>query len=410
MAEVVIMREYEERTVAMSSHQASALAATNAVAVSPDAVDGMWQVKATQMVGSVSVDGLAIRIRPKIALDNLLFLLEVGLPDKAWRRQFADYATVGDLLPAVVAFFARSAEGALARGCYRSYREHREPLVALRGRVDLVRQFARGGLLAPVDCQFDEFTPDVLENRYLKAAIRRAVRIERVRPIDRLVLRRQLVALDTVDDRHVRAEDLDQVSETRLNAHYMPALRLARLILDRSTLVDTAGGTRAESFLLDMNKLFEQFVTERLRLLLTGQLTVAAQTMRHLGEGGRVPMRPDLEFHRMGEPVYVADLKYKVLKGDAAYSSDFFQLLAYATALNLPEGLLIYCDTDGETPTNVVTVRHAGKVLRTYPISLAGPPEQVAEQVEDLADRIMTWVRPLTRAIPGSSLAATACR
>lgn len=42
-------------------------------------------------------------------------------------------------------------------------------------------------------------------------------------------------------------------------------LRLARLIMSNLTLVDQRGDTRASTFMVDMNDLFERFVTERLR-------------------------------------------------------------------------------------------------------------------------------------------------
>ena len=41
----------------------------------------------------------------------------------------------------------------------------------------------------------------------------------------------QLVALEEVSDVAVAADDLDRIAITRLNAHYEPALRLARLVL-----------------------------------------------------------------------------------------------------------------------------------------------------------------------------------
>src|SRR5690606_40416516 len=67
-----------------------------------------------------------------------------------------------------------------------------------------------------------------------------------------------------------------------------PALRLARLLLANLTLVDQRGATSASSFMVDMNRLFERFVTERLRRALQGRLEVRDQTRAHLGVGNRV--------------------------------------------------------------------------------------------------------------------------
>ena len=95
----------------------------------------------------------------------------------------------------------------------------------------------------------------------------------------------------------------------------------------------------------------------------------------YLGVGNRVAMNPDLEFRRSIEWIgaqYVADVKYKLTKDGRARSSDYYQLLAYATALNLTEGMLIYATSDGSPPENEVVVRHSEQSLYTFRINLSG--------------------------------------
>ena len=195
----------------------------------------------------------------------------------------------------------------------------------------------------------------------------------------------QLVALEEVSDVPVVADDIDRIVITRLNAHYEPALRLARLIIASLTLVDQRGGTTASSFIVDMNDLFQRFVTERLRRALEGRLAVVAEPAAHLGEGRRVRMEPDLRFDQGTTPVFVGDVKYKLTADARARSADYYQLLAYTTALDLPEGVLIYCLADGGRPESSITVRHAGKILHTKAIDLTGSTAAVASAVAGLA-------------------------
>lgn len=203
--------------------------------------------------------------------------------------------------------------------------------------------------------------------------------------------------LEEVSDDSMRADDLDRISITRLNVHYLPALRLAQLLLANLTLVDQSGATSALSFMVNMNDLFQRFVTERLRRALRGRLEVRCEPLVHLANGNKVRMYPDLEFRRKGETVYVGDVKYK-LTGDArARTADYYQLLAYTTALDLPEGVLIYCLADGGVPAREVTVRHAGKVLHTRAIDLTGSPSAVAAEIDVLAD----WLAERTYAPAG---------
>ena len=387
MSNFITLIEYETAIVELTQVQAQRLAAggNGIITIQPAGQTDRYSVTAQNFVGTLAVDDLRVLIRPKIRPENLFLLLEVGLDEHAWRQEAFDYAKRPDLLPSVIAFYARTLETTLARGLLRSYRHEEDRLVALRGRIDTAAQFRQAGVALPVACRYDEYTPDVAENRYLKAATRLALRVPRIDPEDRRRLLQQMVSLEDVADDFVQPDYLDRIPANRLNAHYQPALQLARLLLENLTLADQRGQHAASSFVVDMNRLFENFVTQRLRRALRGHLEVRDQAKSHLDTRQQVSIRPDLVFRRQGHEVYVADIKYK-LTGDAqARTSDYYQLLAYTTALDLPEGLLIYCLADGGQPEGVVTVRHAGTRLHTLAIDLTGPSSAVVSEISNLA-------------------------
>ncbi len=403
----ITLREWETRQLELSKRQAGRSEETTWLSVTPDPEDGYWNVKAKQWVGAFTIEGLRVIVRPKINPQNLFLLLEVGLPPDAWLPEAIDYAETHDVRPALISFFARTAETTLARGHYHSYRHEEEDLLALRGRLDFQRQFRRGGLLVPMACSYDDFTADVAENRYLKAAMQRAIRVAGVPPIDRGRLMRLLVALEDVADVPVDADDIERITFTRLNDHCLPAMRLARLILAHLTLQDHHGDTIASAFMLDMNKLFERFVTERLRAELSGRLEVEGQKSSSLDTAGDVRIKPDLLFKRDRMSVGVADIKYKLRDTDEiakasessdinqpsgnytgsgvwAAHADYYQRLAYTTALGHPTGTLIYCvdadknlahkemadkdmNGDTETPTGLpLTEPEPGDTTRAF--------------------------------------------
>lgn len=397
MSDVIELIEYETTTVELAQGLAQRLAARGkgVVTVQPAGKADSYSITAQNLVGTLVVDELRVLIRPKIRPENLFLLLEVGLDENAWRQEAFEYAIRADLLPSVVAFYARTLETTLARGLLRSYQHREDRLVALRGRIDMAAQFRLAGIALPVACRYDEYTPDIAENRYLKAATRLALRVPRVDPEDRRRLLQQVVSLEDVADEFMRADYLNRIPITRLNAHYQPALRLARLLLENLTLADQRGQHTASSFVVDMNRLFENFVTERLRRALRGHLEVRSQSNGHLDTRQQVPIRPDLVFRKQGHEVYVADIKYKLTDDARARTSDYYQLLAYTTALDLPEGVLIYCLDDGGVPERTITVRHAGKLLHTLAIDLSGSPTEVTAAITEAA----TWIRQRVRSI-----------
>ena len=288
-----------------------------------------------------------------------------------------------------------------------------------RGRVDIARQLTQPGVVIPTACKFTEFTADLIENSYLKAAVSRTLRVAGVQAVDRRRLLQHLVTLEDVADVRHHHSDPDRVVFSRLNEHYRPALRLAELVLANLTLQDRIGETQALSFMFDMNELFERFVTERLKRALRGRLEVMGQHRDRLDKDRTVAIRPDLVFRSAGTPSFVADIKYKLTDDTAAgRNADYYQLLAYTTALDLPEGVLIYCldanraddsDSDGVSaatsrpessmPTEgtpddslpglrSIRVRNVEKVLHTYALDMSGTTEDVARNLDRLADWI----------------------
>ena len=404
--EPITLSEYGSVVVRLNDEQVDALQQTGGgsyLTVEPTERLGYRRVTARNYVGSINVSGLQVLIKPKIPLRNLFLLLEVGLRERDWQDEAALFETTGDLLPAFVSFFARATETTIARGLYHSYQEQRDRLVALRGRVDITHQLAHPGVVVPTACRFTEFTADLIENSYLKAAVSQSLRMAGVQPIDRRRFMRHLVMLEEVSDVRHHHDDYNQVVFTRLNEHYKLTLRLAELVLANLTLQDTIGQTRASSFMLDMNELFERFVTERLRRILRGRLNVKDQYKDRLDHDGDVRIRPDLLFSTSGAASFVADIKYKLIDSTATgRNADYYQLLAYTTALDIPEGVLIYClDTSHSdtatgnastgksaqppAPGSSIRVRHAGKVLHTYALDLSGDPDAVDRNVDDLA-------------------------
>lgn len=385
--QAIVVREYETAVVVASAHVARDLAAAagDRISVGFGPEPGTVAVTASHHIGTIVTPDIELLIRPKVPLENLLTMLAVGMPAEAWRHEVFAYGSDRNLLPALAAFFARTLERALATGLRRDYRPEREKLVALRGRVDVARQFRNPGVVSPLACAFDEYTPDIDENRYLRAAVRHLLRVPGIRADTRRVLQFELARFEDVADVGVDPDLADRIRFTRLNRHYEPAIRLAALVLRNLTLIDRAGAASAASFLLDMNDLFQRWVTERLRVALRRHLVVRAEPTVHLGLHQRVTMNPDLTMLDAGVPVYVADVKYKLTFSGAGRSDDYYQLLAYTTAMDLPEGLLIYCQDDGTVPELEVVVRHAGKRLWTCALPLAGSPKDVEQAVVDLA-------------------------
>ena len=354
----------------------------------PGDAPGSWRVQASSYVGTITTPDLRILIRPKVSTANLFHLLEAGSRSLRVGPEVFDYEETEDLLPAFATFFARHLETALSRGVPRAYRELHERVAGIRGRVDLPAQLRLAGLPLPVECRFDEYTGDIALNRILQGATIRLLRLPGVTITTRQALQRLAARLEEAGS----LTPIDLRSETvftRLNEHCRPAERLARMVLGGSSLLDAVGAAWAAVFLVDMNKVVEEFVASRLRRYLAGRQVVHLQWRDKLDTAGSVRIRPDLVFGPIaGAITYVADSKYKVTADGFGREADYYQLLAYTSALNLPEGLLVYCQHDGSMPPRLVDIRNLGTRLRTWALRLDRTPWHLEQELQALADHV----------------------
>lgn len=388
--QAITIREYEEAEVKLDRNQERqfrALVGGN-LTLAPGEEDDTWRIKATSFVGTVATPYLRVLIKPKVGTANLFHLLEAAGRGLPLGPELFDYETTGDLIPAFATFFARHAQACLGRGIERQYLITKEMLVTLRGRIDLDGQVSLAGLPVPVACEYDEHTADTALNRLVKGAALRLARFPGVTLTTRQALLQLLVRLEEVGP--VSVQDLRvPTSFTRLNERYRVVERLARMVLARSSLLHAAGATAAAVFLVDMNRVFEEFMEARLRHYLRGRLVVQDHVPKRFDVAGAVGMQPDLLFLSLQDkPIYVADSKYKLTATGFGRESDYYQLLAYTTALELPEGLLIYCQHDGTTPPREVFVGQALKRLRTWSVRLDRSVDDVENELQALADHI----------------------
>jgi 5-methylcytosine-specific restriction enzyme subunit McrC len=363
------------------------MAATGVLSVTPAEAEGTWILGADSRVGVLVGDGWQIGIRPRLRIPHLLFLLAYSIRPEGWKETQAIFDRSDTIEAAIATAFSIHAERALRPGVLHGYVSRDSSELTIRGRVRFADQLARSpGLALPIELTYDEFTPDVLENRMLLSATNLLLRFPRIPPSARTRLLWIRMELDGVEPLE-RAAGVKAPPTTRLNQRYEAALALAELILRRSSIKAEAGAVAATSFVFDMNEVFESFLTTR--------LTQAFR--RHGGWVGRqrttalaaaLPMRTDITWHGREGVRAVIDAKYKSLVDRKTMpNADAYQMLAYCVALDLRRGHLIYAKDSGEAVTVHSVVRHGYEVdVRSVDVEL--PPEELLAQVDGLADTI----------------------
>jgi 5-methylcytosine-specific restriction enzyme subunit McrC len=256
---------------------------------------------------------------------------------------------------------------------------------------------ASGALPVPALVRFDDFTQDILENRMLRTVAQLLLRLPRVPDEARKRLLRVKSVLEGVttltDWRHVKAPPI-----TRLNDQYASALKLAELVLAGASLSATAGEIRSTTFVFDMNKVFEDFVTAAFREAMRpwGGVVRDQVSPYSLDEAHELSLRPDLSWWAGSRCLAIVDAKYKAIDEGVMRHPDAYQMLAYCIAYDLRRGYLVYAKDSGHEP-RLHRVRHSGHEIVVATIDVEKEPDGVLADVAAVARDIALSVKPAAR-------------
>lgn len=399
----ILLQEFESRLVALTPAAYTMLRNRygRQIDVAVTERPGVYRLAARQHVGRLSLPGGGLLIiRPKVGVTNLFYMLSSDAGLARFEQPPADLAPNPEIFSFVLALLVEQIERLLRQGLLQGYVPREDDLRMIRGRILLGAQLRRHGELKDRHvCTYLDFTPNTPENQVLAATLRALPTL--LLPAGEQALARRARALVprfagiTPLSRAAALALLPRITLHRLNAAYGPALHLCRLALNHLTLAEATGPHPFASFLVDMPRLFESFLTTRLRSALGAHgLRVVAQRRDYLDEARQVGIRPDMLVYPAGgtNPLLVLDAKYRRLHGESDLSRDLYQVSAYLDRYQLQRGVLVYPQFE-EAAQAELKLRGTSKRLHVATLNLAAPdlPQfeqhcaQLAEQMARLA-------------------------
>ncbi len=336
--------------------------------------DHFRHLTAGQLVGVIAAPGCSLEILPKIdrlettsaeghnaVRERLVRMLDVALGLDIGDGAASTMARQAEgLLDILIRLFADKLLTEARRSLPRAYLEHEDDLPALRGRLNVVRQFTAHAVRPDrLACRFDALSSDIPLLQIMKAcvlALRRHARpAETVRKLDEL----RFVLAD-IADVSVGALAWHAVRIDRTNRRWAALFGLARLFLKRdwqATHHDLSGG-QGITLLFPMNDLFEAYIAALMRRSLlpagfNGE-TQGGRVFCLIEEGDqgrrRFLTRPDIivRDRQSNKPIAIIDTKWKRLSPaieDAKHGvsqPDIYQMMAYGQIYACANLLLLY--------------------------------------------------------------------
>jgi 5-methylcytosine-specific restriction enzyme subunit McrC len=388
--------------------------------------DRRHELRARGVVGVLAAEGCSLEILPKIDVGReqgsegqnaairkrLIHMLAVALDLKIEAGRITELDWQRDtLLEILIRIFCDKLTEAVRRGMPRRYIGHASDLPALRGALDVPRQFthhaANPGRLA---CRFDELSEDIALNRIMKAAVGHLTRLSRnAANLQRL---REL-AFVYADVAEVPASALRwrDVLIDRTNRAWQELFGMAQLFLRNRFQTTSSGTGQGTALLFEMNALFEEYLGRLISRALVG--TDRRVTL----QGGRLfcltslddaraafQTKPDIIIWRTGQVSHVIDTKWKRISSriddpkQGVSQGDVYQMMAYAHLYKAPRLTLLYPHHDGLSDGEGVQARYRitghETVLETASVDVAdgdGLVDRLREMMfpEIIADRLV---------------------
>jgi 5-methylcytosine-specific restriction enzyme subunit McrC len=299
-------------------------------------------------VGTIVGPSRRLVIRPKIPLANFRHLLD---PDALLPSGEDSVAALSgmELLDFLAGRLARLLVGRATAGLHRDYVERDEHTPFLQGRLDLPAQLRDpAGPKDRFHCRFDDFTVDVPCNQFPRSTAELVLRWPLLAGPVRAALQQAVEGFAGVRSIPLAPDQFPAAPPGPLTQDYRPLLDLCRLLAEGLTVGGGCGPARFPAFLLDMERVFERYLTTAVEAAFPagGRYEAAVQVLhlanRPVPGQPDIRLRPDVTINRDGRPVVVVDAKWKRLPGSPLVTEDLYQVLAYATALGAAKAVLVY--------------------------------------------------------------------
>ena len=372
--------------------------------------DRRHDLRARGVVGVLAADGCSLEILPKIDVDGpgnearqnaairkrLVHMLEVALDlkietghvtDLDWQRE--------TLLEILIRIFCGKLTDAVRRGMPRRYILQEDDLAALRGTLDLPRQFTRHAANpSRLACKFDELSEDIALNRIMKATVAHLLRMSRDATNQQRLRELAFVYAD-ISEVAVPALKWDEVVIDRTNRAWQELFGMARLFLLNRYQTTSTGSGRGTALLFEMNALFEEYVGRMIeRALACTEFRVTLQGGRKFcltsvdDERELFQTKPDILIWHGQKIVRVIDTKWKRISSriddrkQGVSQGDVYQMMAYAHLYKPPRLMLLYPHHGGLLPKEGVQAqfRISGQetIIETASVDVASGDNMIA--------------------------------
>ncbi|NPV50675.1 MAG: hypothetical protein HPY60_05700 [Candidatus Methanofastidiosum sp.] len=321
-------------------------------------------IKNTSYSGIIQLQNVRLHFSTKVKT-NLFYMLsflkseEELLMDPEISIEIKEGVNFFDIIGRL---FLNELEAIVEKGLLKSYVEKHENLNYLKGKLSIKGQMKNHIDSRPnFSCIYDDLTFNNLENQIVLRSLNLLTPLIRFnQPLKSELIRYEFILKDIVDLTNVSPLDCDSICFNRLNDYYSAIIQFSKLILEEKFIRSIhKGESRGFNFIVNMNKVYEDFITEIVKDVVKKEFSdysiTSQASFSSLVKERKILTRPDLVL-RKGRDNYplILDTKYKREDKNA----DYYQIISYCLAIpNAKAACLIYPQTESDIDKKLILRR-----------------------------------------------------
>jgi 5-methylcytosine-specific restriction enzyme subunit McrC len=299
-------------------------------------------LKATQYTGYVILPDHVIEISPKFSRINFINMIRYALNLTEYSLDsYVDLHREENYYDILVLMFLQELEQIIQKGFLRGYQTLEENSNFLKGKILFKENiFLNYNRPDKIYCSFDELSIDTLENRIIKFTLQG---LSQCYFQDEKINTKILQLSNYLGDVSLQSftkDAINLIEYSPVNQHYKKILSLCDLFFQNSSIEQRIGERNVNSFLIDMNLLFEKFIVSIIRKSPFG-LEIHEQKREFADLSNQLEFKLDIVVSIKGKPLLILDTKYKEY-GNKPEASDVEQILTYSTIAGVKNCGLIY--------------------------------------------------------------------
>ena len=320
-----------------------------------DFLQSGFKISTRNFAGTIQIGKKRIEIRPKLQSENwndtLFFLLFVSSKEKPYfLNKDTSYSKTNNFNNYIARQFINEVFKLISDGLIQNYNIHSERINFVRGRIDF-KSLTQIKFDGKIPCIFFNREINIPENQLLLMALNHILKLK----LDQNLIFKisELISVfENVENVFNKENVIKKISYNRLNEKYKNAHFLAKTILNDQDISFSSGSNIYQTFLVDMEKLFEDYlrsiISKRIGsrfLVKKGKKTIKGNLSNKVKS---ITLEPDIVItdRRTKKDLLVIDAKYKKYpsvnrSSEGVNYADLYQILSYSKVLKCP-AILVY--------------------------------------------------------------------